>query len=159
MQPWNDDVKKSTWPLHRKWFLPPPPLTQYGHRPILCHQHIIRFLLLKPSRIPVAAGIVVVLAVVEPVAVQHMLHALLDPVKVLKNSVKTRNDAPIPYWDAGMPMLPASATMPMPIYASSPLCLHPYALTQRRVFGTWLGQDQDYLGESPEWLFRCLLLL
>ncbi len=27
------------------------------------------------------------------------------------------------------------------------------------MFGTWLGQDQDYLGESPEWLFRCLLLL
>ncbi len=27
------------------------------------------------------------------------------------------------------------------------------------LFGTWLGQDQDYLGESPEWLFRCLLLL
>ncbi len=27
------------------------------------------------------------------------------------------------------------------------------------LFGTWLGQDQDYLGESPEWLFRYLLLL
>ncbi len=27
------------------------------------------------------------------------------------------------------------------------------------MFGTWLGQDQDYLGESPEWLFRYLLLL
>jgi hypothetical protein len=24
---------------------------------------------------------------------------------------------------------------------------------------TWLGQDQDYLGESPEWLYRYLLLL
>jgi hypothetical protein len=28
-----------------------------------------------------------------------------------------------------------------------------------RLFGTGLGQDQDYLGESPEWLFRYLLLL
>jgi hypothetical protein len=24
------------------------------------------------------------------------------------------------------------------------------------VFGTWLGQEQDYLGKSPEWLFRNL---
>ncbi len=29
---------------------------------------------------------------------------------------------------------------------------------EKTVFGTWLGQDQDYLGESPEWLYRYLLL-
>ncbi len=27
-----------------------------------------------------------------------------------------------------------------------------------KLFGMWLGQDQDYLGESREWLYRYLLL-
>jgi hypothetical protein len=30
-------------------------------------------------------------------------------------------------------------------------CKRDYSL-----FGTWLGQDQDYLGKSPEWLYRNL---
>jgi hypothetical protein len=32
-------------------------------------------------------------------------------------------------------------------------------ISKQVLFGTWLGQDQDYLGESPEWLYRYLLLL
>ncbi len=43
--------------------------------------------------------------------------------------------------------------------ATIPLSFFFPVIYTHKVFRTWLGQDQDYLGESPEWLFRYLLLL
>ncbi len=34
-----------------------------------------------------------------------------------------------------------------------------HKMLTENLFSTWLGQDQDYLGESPEWLYRYLLIL